>query len=116
MTKQANATTVEYIMPRVNIIDRPEQVLLEVELPGVPKDGIEIEVKDDELTVIGHRPATDHKGSLHIGERPRGDYKRVFSLSKAVDAAKVDAGMTNGVLTVALQKVERLKPRKIEVK
>ena len=103
-----------YVTPRVNIIEHPETVTLEVELPGVPKDGVDLEIKDNELTITGRRKHHE-EAPLRIAERPSADFRRVFTLSRAIDRDKVDAQMENGLLTVTLHKAESLRPRKIQI-
>ena len=103
------------VAPRVNIVEHPETVTVEAELPGVPKDQVDVQVKDNELTITGHRVHTE-EGQLRAGERPRADFRRVFTLSRAIDQEKVDAHMENGLLTVTLYKKEEMRPRKIEIK
>lgn len=110
------ATAQEYISPRVNIVDQAETVLLEVELPGVTKDRIELDVKNDELTLIGRRNTSASPGSLHVCERPKRDYRRVFALSRAIDPANIDAEMKDGVLKVTLHKTDAVKPKRIKIK
>ncbi len=105
-----------YAVPRVNIIEHPETVTLEVELPGVPKDSVDLEIKDNELTITGHRKQHEEQAPLRVAERPATDFRRVFTLSRAIDREKVDAHMENGLLTVTLHKQESLRPRKIEIK
>ena len=107
--------TKEYMRPRVNIIDNADSVVLEAELPGVPKDGVDIEVNNGELTIVGHRK-NDRRGRCCIAERPQADFRRVFALSDAIDAQRIDAAMDAGVLTLTLHKAEERKPRKIEIK
>ncbi len=104
-----------YVAPRVNILEHPETVTLEVELPGVPKDGVELEVKDNELTITGRRPDITPEGQMRVQERPRAHFRRVFSLSRAIDQEKVDAHMHNGLLTITLHKTESMKPRRIAI-
>jgi HSP20 family protein len=106
--------TKQYICPRVNIIDRPDSVVLEAELPGVPKNGVDIEINQGELTLIGHRK-DEHQGRYYIAERPQADYRRVFALSEAIDTQHVEAAMEGGVLTLTLHKTEERKPKKIEI-
>lgn len=104
-----------YVTPRVNIIEHPETVTLEIELPGVPKGSLDLEIKDNELTIIGRKKQSDDAAPLRVAERPRADFRRVFTLSRAIDREKVDAHMENGLLTVTLHKVESLRPKKIQV-
>ncbi len=104
-----------YVSPRVNIIEEKEAVRIEAELPGVAKEGLEIEVKGDELTLIGRRAKPALEGTPLVRERRNFDYRRVFALSRAVDAAGIKANMENGVLTLQIPKAEHMKPRKITV-
>lgn len=104
-----------YMAPRVNIMEHPDTVTLEAELPGVPKDQVDVQVKDNELTITGHRVHTE-EGQLRVSERPRADFRRVFTLSRAIDQEKVDAHMENGLLTVTLYKKESMRPRRIDIK
>ena len=104
-----------FVAPRVNIIEQADTVTLEAELPGVPKDQVDVQVKNNELTITGHRVHTS-EGQLRASERPRADFRRVFTLSRAIDQEKVDAHMENGLLTVTLYKTDSMRPRKIEIK
>lgn len=104
-----------YVAPVVNIIDQVDTVVIEAELPGVPKDGTELEVKDGELRIVGHRKSAKNDGQLRINERPRADYLRVFTLSNAINPNSIQAEMKDGVLTVTLHKAEALKPQRIAV-
>jgi len=115
MTTAAPEMTTRYLAPRVNIIEREDAVILQAELPGVPKDGVELEFKDGELVLTGKRKAAESEGRIHVQERPRADFRRVFALSRAIDSQKIDAAMKDGVLTVTLHKVEAVKPRRIAV-
>lgn len=114
-TAAPELATTRYLAPRVNIIEREDAVLLEAELPGVPKDGVNLEFKDGELVLTGKRKATNGNGRYHLHERPMADFRRVFALSRAIDSQKIDANMKDGVLTVTLHKVEAVKPRRIAV-
>jgi HSP20 family molecular chaperone IbpA len=106
---------VKYIAPRVNILDRAETVVVEAELPGVPKDGVTIQVENGEMVLTGRRGQAEPEGTLHIHERPRADYQRTFALSKAIDSTRIEAAMRDGLLTVTLHKADEVKPRTIAV-
>lgn len=108
-------TQEQFIAPRVNIIDNIEDVLIEAELPGVAKDGVDIQVNNGELILTGTRAMNGHTGTRHVSERPRANYRRVFTLTKAIDPEKIDAKMENGLLQLRLQKAESVKPRKISI-
>lgn len=115
MSVSAPEKTSCYMMPRVNILEKADEVVIEAELPGVPKDGTQLEIKDNELTLIGRRKSWESEGRIHLRERAQADYRRVFALSRAIDASRVEAEMKDGVLTVRLPKREEVKPRRISV-
>ncbi len=115
MTTAAPEIATRLVAPRVNIVEREDAVVLEAELPGVPKDGVNLEFKDGELILTGKRKMMNGEGRLHIQERPQADFRRVFALSRVIDSQKIDANMKDGVLTVTLHKVEAVKPRRITV-
>ena len=106
---------VEYVAPDVNIYETKEGYTLEAELPGVNKDGLEITLEGNELTLIGRRSNDVGQGQPLFRERQPVDFRRVFELDPAIDTAKVSARIEQGVLTLALPKSERVKPRKITV-
>jgi HSP20 family protein len=116
MTTATAEKTKRYIMPRVNVIEEPDKVRIEAELAGVSKDKVDLEVKEGELTLIGHREHPEGDGRFLLRERAPADYRRVFTLSNAVDTENVNAVMKDGILTVTLPKTEAFKPRTIEIK
>ncbi len=105
----------EYVSPEVNIFETKDGYLLEAEMPGVNKDGLEIMLEGNEITIVGHRPNEVATGEPVFRERALADYRRVFELDPAIDTGKITAKMDQGVLTLTLPKSERVKPRKITV-
>jgi len=105
----------EYVSPEVNIYETKEGYVLEAEMPGVSKDGLEITLEGNEITIIGHRQNEVVAGTPIFRERTLADYRRAFELDLAIDTAKIAAKMTQGVLTLTLPKSEKLQPRKISV-
>ncbi len=105
----------EYLMPEVNIFETKDGYVLEAEMPGVSKEGLEITLEGNEMTIVGHRQTEVQPGELLFRERRLADYRRVFELDPAVDTTKVSAKMEQGVLTLTLPKSEQVKPRKIKV-
>ena len=84
-------------------------------MPGVSKDGLEISIENNELSIIGRRsnPAID--GTLvHRESRPY-NYRRSFEIDPSIDSAKIAARVSQGVVTLTLPKAEEVKPRKITV-
>jgi len=105
----------EYAAPQVNIFENKDGYLLEAEMPGVSKEGLEITVEDNEIAIVGRRNAETAPGEPLFRERPAADYRRVFELDPAIDTSKISARMEQGVLTLTLPKSEKVKPRKIRV-
>lgn len=104
-----------YLPPRVNIVETKDGFVLEAELPGVTKDGLEIQLENSELTLIGHRPPESTETELIYRESVPRDFRRVFALDPSIDTAKIDAKLEEGLLRLFLPKAERVKPRRIEV-
>ena len=105
----------EFVVPVVNIFETGDGYALEAEMPGVRKDGLEITLEGNEITIIGRRATEPVTGELLFRERSAADYRRVFELDPAIDTSKISAKMEQGMLTLALPKSEQVKPRKITV-
>ncbi len=112
-----NQTTelARYITPDVNIYENADGYVLEAELPGVNREGLDITVDANELTIVGHRATAEVAGDALYRESVVADYRRAFELDPAIDTAKISAHIEQGVVTVQLPKSERVKPRKITV-
>jgi HSP20 family protein len=104
-----------YIAPNVNILENKEGYVLQAEMPGVGKEGLEVTVEGTEITITGRRNPETTVGEPLFRERSTADYRRVFELDPAIDTAKISAKITQGILTVTLPKSEQVKPRKIAV-
>ena len=106
--------------PAVDIRETKDELTLDVELPGIPSDAVEVSVENGVLTISGEKKQEIEQGSegseFHLIERRYGAFERRFSLPRSVDAERVNAAFANGVLKVTLPKAEKAKPRKIEVK
>lgn len=109
------AHPVEYVTPEVDIFETNEGYLLEAEMPGVNKEGLEIMLEGNELAIVGRRNREAVAGEPIFRERAAADYRRVFELDPAVDARKISAKMHQGVLTLTLPKSDEVKPRRIPV-
>jgi len=105
-----------FVAPPANISASNNEYLVEVEMPGVDKDGLEVTVEGNELTIIGRRKAETPAGEVWYRESPWADYRRVFELGPDVDASRIYAEMQQGVLRLHLPKSEKAKPKKIDVK
>jgi len=112
---QQQSSPKTYVSPRVNITETKEGYLLEAEMPGVNKDGLEISLEGNELTFTGRRHDEVQNLELVYRESTKRDYRRVFVLDPTIDSAKIEAKMENGVLRLHLPKAEKVKPRRITV-
>jgi HSP20 family protein len=110
-----NGTRVSYLTPLANILETKDSYVLEAEMPGVNKDGLDITVENGELTIVGRRAKSEPRGREVYRESRAFDYRRTFELDPSIDTAKVTANLDQGVLTLTLPKAESVKPRKITV-
>lgn len=122
MTKTDNRSVSEqqpaergYISPRVNITETKDGYLLEAEMPGVSKEGLEVLLENNELTFVGHRSTELPNAQALYRESTNRDFRRVFTLDPTIDTARIDAKMEDGVLKLMLPKAEQVKPRRIQV-
>jgi len=104
-------------LARMDAIRRENEVELRFDLPGIDPESIDVSVDRGVLTVKASRNEEYTEGEKPvIRERVMGSYVRRVRLSDAVDAEKIEAGYTDGVLTVHVPVMETAKPRKIEVR
>jgi HSP20 family protein len=102
--------------PAVTVWERDDAILVELEIPGVKKDQLDLSVVGKELSIRIDRPEVEQEGvAYHRRERPVGSFSRIFTLPSEVDPNCVGAELHNGVLTITLSKAEGAKPRKITV-
>jgi HSP20 family protein len=105
----------EFVIPVVNIFETKDGYVVEAEMPGVSKDGLEVTLEGNEITIVGHRSPDPTAGQVLFSECANADFRRVFEMDPAIDSSKITAKMDQGVLTLTLPKSERVKPRKIAV-
>jgi HSP20 family protein len=110
------ATERRAVRPIGNICEEHDAVVLRLEMPGVSKDGIEVNVNGDTLSIYGRRSSYAEDVSYIVRERQDTDFRAIYTLDERVNREKVDARMENGILTVRLHLKEEVKPRKIDVK
>jgi HSP20 family protein len=102
--------------PPVDVWQRDNALIVELEVPGVKNDQVNVSVTGDELSIQVERPEPDEDGvTFHRRERPVGTFNRVLRLPVDVDAERVEATIHDGVLTITLPKADAAKPRKINV-
>ena len=102
--------------PKVDILERAEELLIVADMPGAKADAIDIHFEDGELVinapVVSRYP---REGRALLQEYGVGDFNRTFRVSERINATGIRAEYAHGVLTVHLPKVESAKPRKIAV-
>ena len=117
-----NFDTFDNIFPAVNTIEKQNQYLLEIDVPGMDKKDFEIEIENDLISVSSSsKEESEIKDSFNYNRQEfnYNSFHRTFSLPKEVDQSKIKAIYTNGILTITLPKLKEVisKSRKlIEVK
>ncbi|HMV05030.1 MAG TPA: Hsp20/alpha crystallin family protein [Accumulibacter sp.] len=105
------------LMPPVDVIEDASGITLYADMPGVPKEKLQLHVEGDALTIEGdidlEMPAGMEASHAEVS-LPR--YRRVFTLSKELDSTKVAAEFSQGVLKLAIPKAEHAQPRRVEIK
>jgi len=108
------------LVPRVNVSETDKQIQVNVELPGVEKDDVEVTIADKVLIIEGHKKTESEKmeKEFRVVERSEGRFKRVIPLGFDLADESIDAKCKDGVLCVTIDKPANLTPkaRKIEVK
>jgi HSP20 family protein len=103
------------IAPTASVIEENDGYTLWVEMPGVNKEGLELSIENNELTIVGRRSLPAIDGTLIHRESRSENFRRLFELDPSIDANKISAKMEQGILTVTLPKAEHVKPRTIAV-
>jgi HSP20 family protein len=104
-------------VPRTDIYESKEHLLLLSDMPGVKEDSVDITLEQNILTIHGKVEPPEFPGyRLSYAEYGIGDYRRVFALSNEIDRAGIQASLKNGVLHLILPKSKEAIPRKIAVK
>jgi HSP20 family protein len=103
--------------PPVDIHETDDALILKAELPGFSKDDVNVELKDNSLTLKGQRQNEKEvkEEQYHRRERAYGSFQRTFMLPATVDPEKVTATFKDGVLELRLPKRETAKPKRIAI-
>jgi HSP20 family molecular chaperone IbpA len=104
-----------HIVPAVDIFENDQGLVVVADVAGVSKDGLDISVDDDILTIHGTVSHPVPEGTTYQ-EYELADYYRQFHLGEQVDREGITAELRNGVLTLQLPKAEAAKPRRIDVR
>ena len=111
-------TQVTRFVPPADVLVTDEGATVYMDVPGIERDALEIELENDVLTVRGERPYPygDNAAAVRRVERGFGRFERILRVSRDLDPNAIQASMSNGVLTLVLPKPESLKPRRIEIR
>ncbi len=105
------------LLPPVDVVEDATGITLYADLPGVSREGLQLRVEGDTLAIEGEvRLAVPQEMQASHAEVQQSRYRRLFTLSKELDATKIGAELAQGVLRVRIPKAEHAQPRRIEVK
>lgn len=116
-TAGGNGYTRRWI-PAMDLVETDDELVLRADLPGLDRNDIEIEVKDNTLTISGERKAEHEEkgGGFHRVERASGRFSRSLDLPRGIDAGRVGANFDRGVLEVRIPKPEERQPTRVEIR
>lgn len=103
-----------HLAPPVDIFETPEGLVVVADLPGVRRNGLDVRVEDDTLTIHG-RPDIESPGTERHREYTFHELYRRFELTDAVNQGGITANLQHGVLTLTLPKADKAKPRRVTV-
>lgn len=105
------------VFPALNLTEDDSFFYLRTELPGVKSEDLDIQATGKNLTITGERKlaAEDTNAKYHRREREGGHFSRALAMPKEIDADRVEARMSNGILTLKVPKAESAKPRRIAI-
>lgn len=103
--------------PQTNIYHTPEAYILEIELPGVHNEGVDLEITEKNILVLKARNAYTHDSDkkVLVSQVRTGNFYRAFELGDQVDRESVEARLEAGLLTVTIAKQEKARPKRIVV-
>jgi HSP20 family protein len=114
--KQEQTVPTRTYVPTADIFETEAALTVSLEMPGVDKGAVDVNIEDGVLTVEGRLDFSKYEGMQPVyTEYNVGNYRRSFSLSKKIDQAKISAEMSDGVLTLVLPKPEETRPRRIAI-
>lgn len=104
-------------MPRVDVIDREDEILVKAEVPGVDKEDLDVSVTESAVSIKGstRHEEKEEKGDYHRSEITSGSFSRVVPLPAEVDATQASSKFRDGVLELTLPKVRKAKRHTVKV-
>ncbi len=115
-SKEEKTIPARIFLPMTDIYETPDALVVVLEMPGVEKSNVSIQVEDGALKVEGRLELGKYQGLVPLyTEYNIGHYSRSFRLSSKIDQSKIAAEMKDGVILLKLPKIEEAKPRTIKV-
>ena len=104
--------------PALDVVEKGDDYLITVDLPGLAKDDVELTLFNNHLTIKGERKVSEERknDNVYRSERIHGTFERTIKLPTAVKSENVEAAFTNGVLEIKLPKTEEAKARQISIR
>jgi len=114
--KQESTAPTRTFLPTADIFETDQALTVVLEMPGVSKENVQIDVENDVLTIAGQIDYSGYEGLQPLyTEYNIGNYSRSFQISSKIEQDGIKAELNDGVMTLVLPKVERAKPRRISV-
>ena len=106
------------VMPKIDIKETADSVVVKAELPGIEQEGVDVEILDNVMTISGEKvdEKVDEGDGYYYRESHSGTFSRSFNLPADVLPEKAEAEMKNGILTISVPKIEPKKAKKIAIK
>ena len=114
LRSSGNGNRVTGFTPPVDVHETEDEYLVEIDVPGVRSEDVNVELNDNVLSISGARVA-DETGAAQLVERPYGTFARTLSLPQGVDSDSIEAGYQDGVLVLRIPKPAEQKPKKITI-
>jgi HSP20 family protein len=116
IAQQALGTRARPAAMPIDAFRRGEEFVVQLDLPGVDAESIELTVERNVLTIHAERQRAEEEGvELLVGERPHGVFSRQLFLGETLDAEHIDASYADGVLTLRVPIAEKAKPRRVPI-
>lgn len=109
--------SVELTTPKVDVIDRDDDILVRADIPGVKKENLEVSLTDNTITLKGStsEEKKEEKGDYFRSETMKGSFARTMSLPSDIDGSKATSSFKNGVLEVVVPKLEKARRRSVKI-
>lgn len=104
-------------VPNVDIADEPDRIRIRADMPGVPKENVEVHIEDDILEIKASLDESEERteGNYIRRERRTSSFQRSFVLPDTVDKDQIKANMRDGVLSISIPKMEPKEPKKVNI-